>query len=180
MSQSKLMSFFLSATEKRKRDSDDSDEMQPGQSTPKKTSSDIYNDTTSISCKRSVCDPLKLKMTPKVNYLGVKMTPENFFEGKTLNAITARCISESILNHNFCMSYKKYGTQAFSQNKSINFFPYFSTKTYVMGTQKNRLNETVLLSTQTICLNCWVRKYLQFYSQKFCLSKLMVLTTPTT
>ena len=29
-------------------------------------------------------DPLKLKMTPKVNYLGVTMTPENFFEGKTL------------------------------------------------------------------------------------------------
>ena len=79
MSQSKLMSFS-SATE----NSDDSDESQPGPSTPKKTSSDIYNDTTSISCKRSVCDPLKLKMTPKVNYLGVTMTPENFFEGKTL------------------------------------------------------------------------------------------------
>ena len=46
--------------------------------------SDIYNATTSLSCKRSVCDPLKLKMTPKVNYLGVTMTPENYFEGKTL------------------------------------------------------------------------------------------------
>ena len=31
------------------------------------------------------------------------------------------------------------------------FFSYFSTKTYVVGTQKNRLNETVLLSTQNIC-----------------------------
>ena len=30
-------------------------------------------------------------------------------------------------------------------------FSYFSTKTYVVGTQKNRLNETVLLSTQNIC-----------------------------
>ena len=138
MSQSKLMSFFSSATKKRKRDSDDSDESQPGPSTPKKTSrsrgfcddwlvkydwlylengkmkchpcvntrqnnpfsagsgctnfstsltSDINNDTTSISCKRSVCDPLKLKMTPKVNYLGVTMTPENFFEGKTLGGV---------------------------------------------------------------------------------------------
>ena len=29
-----------------------------------------------------------------------------------------------------------------------NYFSYFSTKTYVVGTQKNRLNETVLLSTQ--------------------------------
>ena len=27
----------------------------------------------------------------------------------------------------------------------------FSTKTYVVGTQKNRLNETVLLSAQHIC-----------------------------
>ena len=30
------------------------------------------------------------------------------------------------------------------------YFSYFSTKTYVVGTQKNRLNETVLLSTQNI------------------------------
>ena len=29
-------------------------------------------------------------------------------------------------------------------------FSYFSTETYVVGTQKNRLNETVLLSTQNI------------------------------
>ena len=39
-----------------------------------------------------------------------------------------------------------------------------------MGTQKNRLNETVLLSTQNICLKLWVRKYLQFYAEFFCLS----------
>ena len=30
-------------------------------------------------------------------------------------------------------------------------FSHFSTKTYVVGTQKNRLNEMVLLSTQNIC-----------------------------
>ena len=29
------------------------------------------------------------------------------------------------------------------------YFLYFSSKTYVVGTQKNRLNETVLLSTKT-------------------------------
>ena len=29
----------------------------------------------------------------------------------------------------------------------------FSSKTYVVGTQKNRLNKTVLLSTQNICQN---------------------------
>ena len=33
------------------------------------------------------------------------------------------------------------------------YFSYFSTKTYVVGTQKNRLNETILLSTQNTCLN---------------------------
>ena len=32
-----------------------------------------------------------------------------------------------------------------------NYFLYFSSKTYVLDTQKNRLNETVLLSTQ----NTW-------------------------
>ena len=31
------------------------------------------------------------------------------------------------------------------------YFSYFSTKTYVVGTQKNRLNETVLLNIQNIC-----------------------------
>ena len=30
-------------------------------------------------------------------------------------------------------------------------FSYFWTKTYGVGTQKNRLNETVLLSIQNIC-----------------------------
>ena len=45
---------------------------------------------------------------------------------------------------------------------------YFSTKTYIKGTQNNRLNETVVLSTQNICLIAWVRKYLQFYAERFC------------
>ena len=34
-----------------------------------------------------------------------------------------------------------------------NLFSYFSTKTYVVGIQKNCLNKTVLLSTQNICLS---------------------------
>ena len=33
----------------------------------------------------------------------------------------------------------------------LKFISYFSTKIYVVGTQKNRLNETVLLSTQNNC-----------------------------
>ena len=31
------------------------------------------------------------------------------------------------------------------------YFSYFSSKTYIVGTQKNRLIETVLLGTQNIC-----------------------------
>ena len=33
------------------------------------------------------------------------------------------------------------------------YFPYCSSKTYAVDTQKNRLNETVLLSTQNTCFN---------------------------
>ena len=43
-------------------------------------------------------------------------------------------------------------------------FIYFSTKTYVVGAQKNRLNETVLSSTHNICLHRRIRKYSLFYS----------------
>ena len=38
------------------------------------------------------------------------------------------------------------------------FFSYYSTKTYVVGTQKNPLIETVLLSIQNKCKNRWIRK----------------------
>ena len=47
------------------------------------------------------------------------------------------------------------------QNKECvfeNYFSYFSFKTCVVGAQKNRLNETVLLSTQNTSLNWWIRK----------------------
>ena len=34
----------------------------------------------------------------------------------------------------------------------------FLNQTFVVGTQNNRLNETVLLSTQITCLDWWLRK----------------------
>ena len=46
-----------------------------------------------------------------------------------------------------------------------------------MGTQKNCFNATVLLSIQNICLKLWVRKYLQFYDENFCLSKPLHITS---
>ena len=50
-------------------------------------------------------------------------------------------------------------------------FSHFLTKTCDVGTQKNCLIEMVLLSTQNICKKSWVRKYLQFYGESFCLLK---------
>ena len=38
---------------------------------------------------------------------------------------------------------------------------------YVVGTQKNRLNKTVLLSIHNICLKLWARKKLQYYADFF-------------
>ena len=52
------------------------------------------------------------------------------------------------------------------RNKIV-VFSYFSNKTYVVGAQKNRLNETVLSSTQNKCQNWWIRKYLQFYVDSY-------------
>ena len=40
-----------------------------------------------------------------------------------------------------------------------------------MGTQKNPLNERVLLRIQNIRKKLWVRKYLKFYAENVCLSK---------
>ena len=58
--------------------------------------------------------------------------------------------------HCLLMSHKKH-TRLISGLQIIvctgKLFSYFSTKTYVVGTQKNRLDETVLLSTQNTCLS---------------------------
>ena len=51
-----------------------------------------------------------------------------------------------------------------------NYYLHFSSKTYAAGTQKNRLNETVLLSTQNTYLNRWVRKKLHFFANKISIS----------
>ena len=46
---------------------------------------------------------------------------------------------------------------AYIQCVPENLLSYLSTKAHVVGAQKNRLNETILLSTQIIC-----KTYLQF------------------
>ena len=44
------------------------------------------------------------------------------------------------------------------ENKIENHFCLFLTKTYVVGAQNNRLNETVVMSTQNTCWYWWVRQ----------------------
>ena len=58
--------------------------------------------------------------------------------------------------------------QAFSKEwvpKKLIFL--FLNQNICVGTQKNRLNEMVLLSTQNIRLNWWVRKYYNFMLKDF-------------
>ena len=57
---------------------------------------------------------------------------------------------------------------------------YLLNKTHVVGTQKNHLNETVLLSTQNTCLNGWIRKLSHFYADNFCLTDPMMKQSITT
>ena len=45
-------------------------------------------------------------------------------------------------------------------------------KHYVVGTQKNRRNETVLLSTKNYTLNLMCKKYYDFTLNELCLSRL--------
>ena len=66
-------------------------------------------------------------------------------------------LEELFLIFNQMLSIRAYGRHAWGRppDKSaywINYFLYFSSKTYVVGTQKNGLNETVLLSTKNTCL----------------------------
>ena len=43
--------------------------------------------------------------------------------------------------------------------------PYLTLKTYVVGTQKNRLGETILLSTHNIGFDCVIREILLYKYQ---------------
>ena len=60
-------------------------------------------------------------------------------------------------------------TEKLVPNRKIIFL--FSNQTYVVGTQKNCLDETVLVSTHNICWKLWVKKYWQFYAENVCSSK---------
>ena len=79
---------------------------------------------------------------------------QNYINGAK---ITSSCIDRAVKHHvnkleNYIECKFLMAKQAFSKESvPEKYFFHFSPKTYVVGTQKNRLNETVLLSTQNIC-----------------------------
>ena len=82
-----------------------------------------------------------LKMLNLADYNMFKSLPFFFFEDLTFRVFEAfTCV---LLKQSAFIS----GLQLRVGKKKSS---YFSTKTYVVGTQKNRLNEMVLLSTQNI------------------------------
>ena len=71
---------------------------------------------------------------------------------KVANLLLCMCCKENVgfgmLKAKVCLSQLRPLVRNAYQKKK---FSYFSTKTYVVGTQKNCLDEMVLLSTQNIC-----------------------------
>ena len=72
----------------------------------------------------------------------VRNLGDKIFDGNMVNVHYTSCT----MYHHYtsCTMYKAPRQECITEN----YFSYFSTKTYVVGTQKNRLDETVLLSTQ--------------------------------
>ena len=92
-----------------------------------------------VNCSLSKRDRESRHMMSKQRQINVDATSRRRFDiGTTL---FLRCVPIE----------RERGTGLKSANQ--NQFSYFSTKPCVVGTQNNRLNETVLLSTQNICLN---------------------------
>ena len=70
------------------------------------------------------------------------------------------------------LGYEKYIPRPLVKRANI-FFYYFLTNTYVVGTQKNRLDDTVLLSTRNIMIRLMGKKIFTILHSKFCLTKRM-------
>ena len=71
-------------------------------------------------------------------------TSKGTFENALLNAPSTRNLSTTCTRTMFNLQTTSYTVRVRNQKH----FSYISTKTYVVGTQNDRLNETVLLSTQ--------------------------------
>ena len=77
-------------------------------------------------------------------------------QSKSLSRPPDESVSWKII---FFISHPKHMLWVLKRTVSLSYyFLYYSSKTYVVGTQKNRLIEAVLLSTQNTCLNNLVRK----------------------
>ena len=93
---------------------------------------------------------LFLNQSTNKNHLNVHFKHMFKLIDKQLSEFYAKCFAylhfEPLL-----LQYIKTGLQI--RVRIVNLFSYFSSQTHVVGTQKNHLNETVLLSTQNTGLN---------------------------
>ena len=67
------------------------------------------------------------------------------------HSVTKMKTENTFINIAFKSMTCEYSLRPLNKSANQKKISYFSTKTYVVCTQKNRLNETVLLSTQNIC-----------------------------
>ena len=74
-------------------------------------------------------------------------------------------------------AYQKKSILFINENKPCGYSSQPKHTLWVL--KKNSLNEMVLLSTQNICWNWWVKRYLQFYTHNLCLSKPMIYFSAT-
>ena len=97
----------------------------------------------------STCGPLKLELGNSILILSIRL-------GKSIRiqrVNNARTHNIRLLYlRNKCI-YSAQFTAIHASSKCYTFFFIFQPKTYVVGTQKNNLNEPVLLSIHNICLN---------------------------
>ena len=115
-----------------------------------------------LSPQKQIFKPMDYKKISMVTDLTLKRC----FSGPVVT-----CLVSGVNLHlfSYCMNANSKGLQISGHNQK--YFFHSSTETYVVGTQKNRLSETVLLSTHNTCLDLPIRKYWQFYEKKISLSE---------
>ena len=124
-----------------------------------------------LNKKLKKCTTLIIKRPGKEIHYFIEILTDNPFQYKLDNSkiIVSTCIGIIHQNENGVSVNNPWSNQCVlirvSSSSGLQIrvrtgklFSHFSTKTYVVGTQKNRLIETVLLSTQNTCFNWWVRK----------------------
>ena len=93
-------------------------------------------------------------------------TKKNHLKEMVLLSTQNLCLNWAIGKYSKFHAKKLYVPGPQIRVRNWKLFSYFSTKTYVVGAQRNRLNDLLLLSTQNLCLNWVIRKYSQLHAKK--------------